>query len=137
MKIRVFIFVLLALIYCKKDSNSPDENSLVMEQITLRVNVVNANEQPVTEGFVKVFAIVGLDHPFGGWLNEEDQQMNALNHLGYTEFRYPPSRIIPSWGCIVIREIDIYSRSLQIVRTDTIAFEIESGQTRTVQYTVE
>lgn len=137
MKIRILVFVILALVCCKKDGGSPEENGNGIRQITLRVNVKDANNQPVTEGFVKVFATVGLDDPFGGWYNEEDQQTNALNYLGYANFNYPASRIIPSLGFIVIREIDVLNRSLQIVNTDTLDFQVQSGQTRNVEYILE
>ena len=136
MKYRYFFLSLIVLFCCKKDEGTNPAYTQ-MERITLRVEVKNGENQPYTEGFVRMDALVGLDHPFGGWLLEGREDTNALNQLGYTNFIFPTSEIAPGVGGVFIRNLEVLDRSFHQIYEDTTDFFIESGATRSVEFIVQ
>ena len=102
-----------------------------------KLSVKTSENQPFTEGFVKMDALVGLDHPFGGWLLEGRDDTNALNQLGYTNFNFPTSEIAPGIGGVFIRNLEVLDRSFHQIYEDTTDFFLESGETRNVEFIVQ
>ncbi|MFC1726103.1 hypothetical protein ACFL4T_10790 [candidate division KSB1 bacterium] len=136
MKFRYLLIVLMVLFFCKKESGTTSSYTR-MEPITLRVVVTNSDDQPFTNGFVKMDALVGLARSFGGWQLEGREETNALSQSGVAVFNFSAVEIIPSMGFITIRNLEVLNRTLQPVYSDTTDFTIDSGDTRTVNFTIE
>ena len=136
MKYRYFLIAAIVFLFCSKEQGTISSYTK-MEPITLRVEVKDPDNQPVTEGFVKMNASVGLARSFGGWQLVGREETKALSHIGTTEFYFEAEEIIPTIGYITIWNLEVLDRTLHTIYADTTDFTINSGVTRTVNFTIE
>ncbi|MFC1726102.1 hypothetical protein ACFL4T_10785 [candidate division KSB1 bacterium] len=136
MKFRYLLIVVMVFLFCKKEAGTTSSYTR-MEPITLKVEVKDSNDQPFTDGFIRMDALVGLDHPFGGWYLEGREDTNALNEFGFSNFVFGTNEIAPGIGGIFIRNLEVLDRSFQQIYEDTTDFFIESGQTMDVEFIVQ
>ncbi|MFC1726101.1 hypothetical protein ACFL4T_10780 [candidate division KSB1 bacterium] len=134
----ILIFAAALVVFsCSKNSNSPEENGI--EQITLKVTVHNTQDDPVTEGWVRILADAGekphwLDQ---GWTTVEKDELQALDDNGESRFVFGYWEIDPAKKYVNLKNVKIFDLQNTLIKEDTTARKIYSGEIKVFDYIIE